>query len=126
MKILLDTVILIRALMEPDKLSPALRDFLETSPHIFFSNLSIIEISIKKAAGKFPVVHMPSAFYEHGIRNGWHFINFDPVSADIFSHMPVHHNDPFDRMLVAQAIQGGMAIATTDKQFKKYNIQMVS
>jgi PIN domain nuclease of toxin-antitoxin system len=86
------------------------------------SAVSAWEISIKKALGKLTA---PDDL-EHQLRGG----GFTPLPVTIAhgiaaGRLPRHHDDPFDRMLIAQAAAEGLTIVTRDKRFGDYNVALL-
>lgn len=120
MRILLDTNILLRSIRDPDRLSSA--DTLVISDKqnvVMFSVASIWEIGIKSALGRWDFDIDPAAvlaaarldFHEHSITSA------DALRA---AALPRHHQDPFDRMLVAQAIGADAVLLTADRLLVSY------
>jgi PIN domain nuclease of toxin-antitoxin system len=122
MRILLDTHILIWALTEPSKLSRAVRTLLETpESDVAFSAASIWEIAVKSQLprGDFPL--SADGILAGAIDAG--FVEM-PVSSAAAAHvakLPLHHRDPFDRLLVAQAITTPAYLYTADRRLQEYS-----
>jgi PIN domain nuclease of toxin-antitoxin system len=119
MRLLLDTAALIYAVHVPEKLSKrAATAFRDPGNALELSAVSVTEIAIKSAVGKleFTPAVLRAAIDELGIR-------MLPYTADhafrIFG-LPRHHNDPFDRQIIAQALSEDIPVLTPDVQFKKY------
>ena len=122
MRLLLDTHILIWALTEPARLSAVVRSKIETSrTDVIFSAVSILEIAIKSqiARGDFPL--SPDGIYEEAIAAGFGELTVSSVAAAHVARLPLHHRDPFDRLLVAQAIVEPAYLYTVDKQLRTYS-----
>ncbi len=124
MKILLDTHAVIWALSKPDSLPHDLRLIIEDPANIVFvSAASAWEISIKVALGRiqFPVNALVQAVNDAG------FIAL-PVRLDhavAVKSLPMHHRDPFDRLLVAQAMTEGLTFASRDSQVARYKVKTI-
>jgi PIN domain nuclease of toxin-antitoxin system len=122
MDLLLDTNVLLRALMEPAKLSPAARDTLETPANtVQFSAASIWEIAIKKALDR-PSFQVSPEQILRGAREAG-FIE-RPITSEVVArvaHFPPHHRDPFDRLLIAQALSGRSVLYTVDAQLTAHS-----
>jgi len=122
MRFLLDTNVLIWALADPLRLDPATRALLQdTDNEIFFSAASIWEIAIKARLGRVDFDHKPGDVTQVARATG--FLEL-PVRADaavMVETLPLHHRDPFDRLLVAQAIAGPMRLLTSDSGLAPYS-----
>jgi len=123
MRLLLDTHALIWALGEPSKLSPGSRRLIEDpSNEIFVSAASLWEIAIKADSGKLQV--------PDDLERAIFAVGFQPLEIR-FPHvrrlrgLPTHHRDPFDRILVAQAMHENLSIATRDGRISSYDVRVV-
>jgi len=93
----------------------------ETEDQFFLSAASSWEISIKSFSGKLRLpeaasTYIPKRLTSHGI----HSLPITQIHALSAGELPPHHADPFDRMLIAQAIAENMVIMTADRLFDKY------
>lgn len=119
MKVLLDTHIVLWSLAVPERLSTAARNTIESAEEIYVSSVSIWEISIKSGLGKLDV--------DVDELLGW-LVSLKILSLPVtWSHaralrdLPLHHRDPFDRMLIAQAVTEPLHLLTADVQLKPYS-----
>ena len=119
MRLLLDTVVLIHAVQTPELLSRRATAAIEDSKNILeLSAVSLSEVAIKTALGKLllPAALARQAVEELGIR-------ILPYSADhafqLFD-LALHHRDPFDRQIIAQALVEGVPVVTPDEKFRLY------
>jgi PIN domain nuclease of toxin-antitoxin system len=98
--------------------------FLDPANESYLSAVSAWEIGIKNAAGRLPLQQRPDIFVPK-IReaSGIAPLHIDEESALLAGRLPVSHSDPFDRMLVAQAIVHGMTILTPDPQIERYAVR---
>jgi PIN domain nuclease of toxin-antitoxin system len=119
---LLDTHALLYLLGNPSKISPRIREELETSP-VYISAASLWEIAIKSRLGKLKI---PDDFFEQLDE-----LQFDELAItsdhtrELMNIEPIH-NDPFDRMLISQARCEQLTLVTNDPQIAKYSrIQVV-
>lgn len=103
----------------PAKISKAIAD---SRSQVFVSAVVIWEISIKKALGK---LQCPDNIEEAIRVNGFHSLDITISHALELQKLPIHHNDPFDRMLIAQAQFEKLTIATHDSQIKKYGVPLL-
>lgn len=96
-----------------------------TANDIIFSVASIWEITIKQALGKLDLDISPSNFAAQLQENhDFRLINIDPADLDRLCTLPHHHGDPFDRLLIAQAIEHGAIAVTNDRNWKKYRCKV--
>ena len=123
MKLLLDTHIFLWALSEPNRLSSkqviAMEDPTNT---VYVSSISITEIAIKASLGKLELVFDPLDAAE---KSGFEMLDFSARDALILTDLPFHHRDPFDRMLITQAISRKLIIATQDSIIDRYDCQIL-
>ncbi|WP_392533735.1 type II toxin-antitoxin system VapC family toxin [Nostoc sp. C117] len=124
MSFLLDTHILLWFLENDSKLSDRIREVI-TNPEnlIFVSAISAWEISIKQSLGKL--------IAPGNLEEALHFSRFQVLSMTLahgikVADLPLHHKDPFDRMLIAQALVEGLTIITVDQKFEFYNVPLFS
>jgi PIN domain nuclease of toxin-antitoxin system len=121
--VLLDTHALLWALDASPRLSATARNVIEdTSNLILVSVASAWEIEIKKALGRLEAPgDLEDAIEQAG------FIKRLVTFADVrhLAALPPHHRDPFDRMLVAQAIEEGAPLVSSDPQIARYPIQVI-
>jgi PIN domain nuclease of toxin-antitoxin system len=123
LRLLLDTHVAIWALDEPKRLSAATRKAIETEENdIFVSVVSPWELAIK---GPRQGLRVPDDFEKGLIDEG---ITLLPVlwrHTDPLESMAYHHRDPFDRMLVAQALTNGLTIVTADRKLRDYPVSLM-
>jgi PIN domain nuclease of toxin-antitoxin system len=127
MKVLIDTNVLIWYLQNSSQLSLMAKGILEDTDHqLYFSVASLWEISIKIGIGK---LRLQKRFHElEDILNQLR-IEILPISfsdTECYLSLPLHHRDPFDRMLIAQALNYSLVIITADSAFDLYPIQRLS
>nr|WP_240929799.1 type II toxin-antitoxin system VapC family toxin [Streptomyces coryli] len=119
---MLDTHVLLWWLQDSDQLGEGVKDLLDTEPRIYLSAVTPWEIALKKSLGKldgdddlaeqardsqFTPLPVTAG---HGVRSG---------------RLPLHHRDPFDRLLIAQAQTEGMTLVTRDRLIPKYDVQVM-
>lgn len=122
MRLLLDTHILLWALIEPARLSDDLRDKLEDRGHtVLFSAASIWEMSIKVALGRADFRVSPSEIVAAALAVGFEELPVRSLAALAVATLPLHHRDPFDRLLVAQAITEPAHLCTADAALAPYS-----
>ena len=120
MRLLLDTHIWLWAVMEPERLNPAIRTAIETEVELVLSVASLWEMAIKYAAGKLRIEGNLETFRLTVTRMRGTELVILPEHAIAAAALPQHHRDPFDRMLIAQAMAEDLAIVTSDTRFEDY------
>ena len=118
---LLDTHVLLWALVDPDKLPGPMRRLLEDSGNrVWFSTASIWEIAIKHSLGRddFPVE--PATIWKAARETGLEELAVTAEHAVDLDVLPWLHRDPFDRLLVAQARAAGMKLLSLDPDVNAY------
>lgn len=122
MRLLLDTHILLWALDTPDRLPQALRTQLE-SPlfEVYFSAASIWEIAIKSALGKVKFHYSAKEIADGAAMTGFIELPVSSEHAAGVAHLPMLHTDPFDRLLIAQALAMPARFVTADTALVGYS-----
>ena len=121
---LLDTSIIIWALENPLKLPNKVKNILTDQENfvVYASVVNLWEITIKTSIKKIQLsIEIPQLIRLIPF-------NFLPITEkyfEILAKLPYHHKDPFDRMLISQAIVENLTIITSDKKFKKYNVPLL-
>jgi len=123
-RILLDTHALLWAIAEPARLPERVAMAVRNPANdVFVSAVSTWEITIRAAIGKIEadVAEIAATFEAMG------FVELPVTVAHTIRlrEIPPHHRDPFDRLLVAQAIEGGFTLASRDRAFAAYGIGVV-
>jgi PIN domain nuclease of toxin-antitoxin system len=123
LKILLDTHVFLWTLSEPEKLRPTVRSSIELpSNQVFVSAMTVAEIVIKESIGKLDVRFDPLEMID---KLGFERLDFSVLAARRLGTLPLHHRDPFDRMLIAQAIEHDLSIASYDPVFVRYDCKLL-
>lgn len=118
MNILLDTHVFLWALSDDARLSPQARERIaDRRKHVYVSSVSVAEISIKSALGK---LRAPEAVGDAIRASGFEPLDFSVSSAERLRSLPWHHRDPFDRMLVAQAMDLNLELLSFDSNVNAY------
>jgi len=125
--LLADTHVLLWAALDPDKLSKAAQDALveETSTPTF-SVVSLWEISVKRAQGRADFQVDPRRLRHMLLLNDWRELTISAEHAILAGSLPPLHKDPFDRMLLAQAIVEGARLLTVDAQLARYGAPVLA
>ena len=126
MRILLDTHILLWVLIEPSRIDRETRETLESgAEEVLFSAASIWEIAIKSRLGRADFAIVPGEIARAARDSGFAELLIGSRAAALVAELPLLHRDPFDRLLVAQAITEGAALVTADSIFHQYPVQIV-
>ncbi|GHT96072.1 twitching motility protein PilT [Betaproteobacteria bacterium] len=128
MKFLLDTHLLIWAVTEDRRLSVrALNLITDTRNEIFFSVLSLWEIAIKRGQNRADFLYEPRAVRRALLDNGYQELPILSQHVVDIDSLPPIHKDPFDRLLIAQAMAEGITLLTADATVAQYSgpIQLV-
>ncbi|SRR5713226_2084180 len=127
MKYLLDTMVWLWSVGPSERIgSTGLEILANGEEEVYFSAASSWEIAIKVRLGKFqlpeaPTRYVPKRLSEQGI----HPLSVTHSHSLKVYDLPFYHSDPFDRLLIAQAMDEEMVILTSDRVFKKYPVQLV-
>jgi PIN domain nuclease of toxin-antitoxin system len=122
MRLLLDTHVLLWALATPERLAPAIRDQLEDPANtVLFSAASIWEIAIKARLGRADFPSSPTRVSEAARVSGFVELPVHAAAAARVADLPLLHRDPFDRLLVAQAICEPAFLYTADRLLPPYS-----
>ena len=120
-RLLLDTQALLLALDDDPNLSPVARNaIVDPANDVFVSAVSIWEIAIKRTLGKLKAPDGLAALVEE---LGFQELVVTSFHAEQAGGLPMHHRDPFDRMLVAQAQAEGLSIVTSDRRIPLYGVR---
>jgi len=122
MRLLLDTHILIWALGEPKRLPKEVRAALESPANeVLFSAASIWEIAIKAQIGRVNFDVSPAEITQAALDSGFVELSVRAEHGAMVSGLPLHHRDPFDRLLVAQAMAEPCRLITADAILGNYS-----
>ena len=125
MRLLLDTSTFLWVISDAPDLSARARElFVDPGNEVYLSAVSAWEIAVKYALGRLPLPEPPERFVP--IQRQQHGIDPLPLDEEVALHLarlPLLHKDPFDRMLVCQAIVHGLVILTPDKLVNQYPVR---
>ncbi len=125
MNYLIDSHILIWLSLMPQKVPATVRALLaDTNATVLVSVASLWEIAIKHAAGRlaFPIDRLDAQLADMGMR----VLDITMPHALAAAALPPHHNDPFDRMLIAQARIEALMLVTADRIIPTYDVPILS
>ena len=119
MRLLLDTHVMLWALSDPGRLSARARSAIAAEENeVFVSVISPWEIATKKSRNR---IETPDDFNRGLESSRFKLLPVLLRHTRAIESMPHHHRDPFDRMLVAQAIVDGMTLVTADRKLTRYD-----
>ena len=122
MRLLLDTHVLFWALNDPTRLDGTTRDLLEDAANeVLFSAASIWEIAIKARLGRADFTARPGQVAREARMTGFMELRISADAAARVADLPLHHRDPFDRLLVAQAMAEPARLYTVDPLLPPYS-----
>lgn len=124
MRLLLDTHALLWVISAPQRLPAMIRQAVQAAENDVYASLaSAWEIGIKVGVGKlvFDVASLEEALVRTGIQTLT--VGLDHVAK--VAKLPRHHRDPFDRMLVAQAMCESMTLVSRDRELAKYGVRLI-
>jgi PIN domain nuclease of toxin-antitoxin system len=127
MKLLLDTCTFLWLIIDDRALTGRVKElFINPDNEVFLSVVSSWEIAVKYSIGRLelpedPRLYIPAQRDKHGIQS----LMLDEASSSTISSLPKVHNDPFDRMLISQALIHGLTILSPDELIKKYPVRIL-
>lgn len=127
MRLLLDTHVLLWSALEPERLTSTARAALEDGENeVFVSAVSAWEIAIKQSLGKLELARPAEQWLPKVLRTS----GFEPLDVTLASALrvralPWHHRDPFDRLLIAQALEENLTLVTSDGMLDGYGVSLL-
>lgn len=123
MNYLLDTHIFLWVLSNPEKLSKKAAAAIQNPAHsVFVSAVTSVEITIKQSLGK---LHAPKSLEAEIETRGFQHLPFTYRHGERMRALPPHHQDPFDRMLLAQTLEESLTLITHDKKMRQYPVKLM-
>lgn len=121
MRLLIDTNVFLR--YAEDRLETEWMDAMDGAEQVFFSAVSMFEIAILSTKGRLSAGTDPSAFVNDGMQR-LQLMPLDIVPRHVLAtaNLPRHHGDPFDRLLIAQALCERLTIMTSDRAIALYDV----
>lgn len=123
MRILLDTHVVLWQLEGTRTVGPRAQRAIEQATELLFSVVSFAEIGVKAAVGKLTV---PDDLREHIVESGLRMLGLTADHGLAVAGLPLHHRDPFDRLLIAQARTEGLTLLTADARINDYEVALIS
>ena len=127
MKLLLDRHAFLYWDMQKERLSDKALELLDDLQNdLYLSLASIWEIQIKLQIGKLSLkLPLPTTIQAHQQANQLQLLNIKPVHIYNLNQLPFHHKDPFDRMLLSQAMTEGFSLLSKDTMFAAYSVNVI-
>jgi len=126
MKIIIDTHTFLWFINESPKLSVTIKTLIEADTDLLLSVASLWEIAVKVSIGK---LNLPDTFErfipEQLMLNDIEILPIALPHLNLVATLPLHHRDPFDRLLIAQSMAEGLAIASVDGIFDAYKVNRI-
>ena len=122
MRLLLDTHVVLWQLSGVRSLGARARETIAAAGELAFSVVSFAEIGVKAAIGKLAV---PDDLHAHIVGTGVRVLGLSAEHGLAVASLPLHHRDPFDRLLVAQARHEGFTLMTADTRIHAYDVAVL-
>jgi PIN domain nuclease of toxin-antitoxin system len=126
-RLLLDSHAVLWATLADDRLPPGIRDLVaDPRNRIIMSVATTWELTIKAHAGKLRLPEPPAPYFDGLARDfGYQLLPIQQRHVDALSELPAIHDDPFDRMLVAQALVEDLELVTGDEWMRRYPVRTI-
>ena len=127
MRVLVDTHTFLWALLENHRLSATAKQILTSKEHeLYFSLVSLWEIAVKMKIGKLNTVGSSVTYIRDEMAEyGMELLPIRYEHILQLERLPLHHSEPFDRLLIAQAIAESLPILTHDEKFPLYPVKLI-
>ena len=122
MRLLLDTHVVLWQLSGARSIGVRARETIAAAAELAFSVVSFAEIGVKAAVGKLAV---PDDVHARILDTGVRVLGLSAAHGLAVARLPLHHRDPFDRLLVAQAQHEGFTLVTADTRIHAYELEVL-
>ena len=125
---ILDTHTYLWFISDDSRLSRSARKLIESEGVFYISIVSLLEITIKSSLGKLKIKNhdIRELLEKQVILNDFKILNISSSALAVLHELPFKHGDPFDRLIIAQALEGKIPIIGSDGIFKSYGIELIS
>lgn len=107
---------------EQERIGQKARKAISGGDQVVISAVVIWEVAIKRGLGK---LDAPADLFDQLLKAGVDLLSISPRHANRVGTLPMHHRDPFDRLLVAQADCDGLGLVSADGELRRYGIEVV-
>jgi PIN domain nuclease of toxin-antitoxin system len=121
-RLLLDTHVVLWQMSGARSLGVRAQDVIGAATELAFSVVSFAEIGVKAAVGKLEV---PDDLHAHILETGVRVLGLSAEHGLAVASLPLHHRDPFDRLLIAQARRDGLTLVTSDTRIHAYDVAVL-
>jgi PIN domain nuclease of toxin-antitoxin system len=121
-RLLLDTHVVLWEFGGLRKISSTAQEAVNQASELLFSVVSFAEIGVKAAIGN---VSVPRDLREHVVGSGLQILQLQAHHGLAVAELPMHHRDPFDRLLIAQARSEQLSIVTADRRIANYEVPVI-
>jgi PIN domain nuclease of toxin-antitoxin system len=121
-RLLLDTHVVLWQLSGSQSIGTAAQQEIRSADELLFSVVSFAEIGVKAAIGKLMV---PRDLRQHILDSGIRILGLGPDHGLDVAGLPLHHRDPFDRLLIAQARSERLTLMTADARISAYDVRTI-
>jgi len=122
MKLLLDTHVFLWWRAQPRRIEPKVERAISRADLVYVSAVSAWEAAIKSALGK---LRFPGSVEQAVVQSDFTRLPITFQHAEAVRDLPRHHVDPFDHLLIAQALLEGLTLVTADRQFEPYRLPIL-
>ena len=126
MRYLFDTHVFLWLAADDPQLTPRVRAlFVDSAEECFLSAASVWEMAIKSSLGKLTITTSLAHLVRGGVERGLRLLDVTADHTYLIESLPFHHRDPFDRLLVAQALHEGMHLVSRDAVLDAYAVTRI-
>ena len=122
MSLFIDTHIVLWWLADDPTLADDIKERLDREADVYVSSATVWEVAVKQALGKLDPPDLPEQIRDSGFR----LLDITAGHGIAAGRLPMHHRDPFDRMLIAQARLEGLTLVTRDAHIPKYDVDVLT
>lgn len=122
MRLLLDTHVVLWWLTDDATLADEIKGYIDDEPEVYVSTVTLWELAIKQSLGKLTA---PDDLPELVMDNRFRLLPVMPPHAIAAARLPAIHRDPFDRVLVAQAVAEELTLVSRDADIHRYDVALM-